>query len=138
MGIKTVKFGGSSVADGIQLNKIKEIVEAIGLPARSKNIPDIDGITASETDRTMSRFERQRSADTAKIIEHEIARINDLKREIDEIEKETGRYELYVGYPFVFGSINQGATKTLIKAPLLLFPVKVEIIDENTVEIRHN
>lgn len=119
-------------------DEIKEIVEAIGLPARSKNIPDIDGITASETDRTMSRFERQRSADTAKIIEHEIARINDLKREIDEIEKETGRYELYVGYPFVFGSINQGATKTLIKAPLLLFPVKVEIIDENTVEIRHN
>ncbi len=28
MGIKTVKFGGSSVADGIQLKKIKEIVEA--------------------------------------------------------------------------------------------------------------
>lgn len=27
-GIKAVKFGGSSVADGIQLNKIKEIVEA--------------------------------------------------------------------------------------------------------------
>ena len=28
MGIKAVKFGGSSVADGIQLKKIKEIVEA--------------------------------------------------------------------------------------------------------------
>ncbi len=28
MGIKAVKFGGSSVADGIQLRKIKEIVEA--------------------------------------------------------------------------------------------------------------
>lgn len=28
MGIKTAKFGGSSVADGIQLNKIKEIVNA--------------------------------------------------------------------------------------------------------------
>ena len=28
MGIKTVKFGGSSVADGIQLQKIREIIES--------------------------------------------------------------------------------------------------------------
>ena len=28
MGIKAIKFGGSSVADGIQLRKIKEIVES--------------------------------------------------------------------------------------------------------------
>ena len=28
MGIKTAKFGGSSVADGIQLAKIKDIIEA--------------------------------------------------------------------------------------------------------------
>ena len=28
MGVKVLKFGGSSVADGIQLKKLKEIVEA--------------------------------------------------------------------------------------------------------------
>lgn len=28
MGVKTVKFGGSSVADGIQLNKIRQIIES--------------------------------------------------------------------------------------------------------------
>ena len=71
-------------------------------------------------------------------IENEISKIKDLKREVEEIEKETGRYELYIGYPFVFGCIPQGATKTLIKAPLLLFPVRIEIIDEKTVELHLN
>ena len=28
MGVKVAKFGGSSVADGIQLNKIKEIINS--------------------------------------------------------------------------------------------------------------
>jgi len=47
-----------------------------------------------------------------------------LKREEDEMEKETGRAELYVGYPFVIGSLNP---ETPICAPLLLFPAVVEI-----------
>ena len=122
----------------ISQNEYAEIAEVLGLPERSKRIPDIGGITASESERTMDRFNRQRSADTAKIVENEIAKINELKREIEEIEKETGRYELYIGYPFVFGSVNRGGTKTLIKAPLMLFPVKIEMVDENTVELRHN
>ena len=28
MGVKAIKFGGSSVADGIQLGKIRDIIEA--------------------------------------------------------------------------------------------------------------
>ena len=122
----------------VSKSEYAEIAEVLGLPERSKRIPDIGGITASESERTMEKFNRQRSADTAKIVENEIAKINELKREIEEIEKETGRYELYIGYPFVFGSVNRGGTKTLIKAPLLLFPVKIEVVDENTVELRHN
>lgn len=45
-----------------------------------------------------------------------------LNREITAIEKETGRYELYVGYPFVEGCLKDG---TFIKAPLMLFPVRI-------------
>lgn len=45
-----------------------------------------------------------------------------LYREINAIEKETGRYELYVGYPFVEGRFKDG---TFVKAPLLLFPVRL-------------
>ena len=76
--------------------------------------------------------------DKKRLIESEISKLKELKREIEEIEKETGRYELYIGYPFVFGSIAQGASRTLIKAPLMLFPVKIDVIGEDTVEISMN
>ena len=89
-------------------------------------------------DATRKKLERIRREEAARAIENEISKIKELKREVEEIEKETGRYELYVGYPFVFGCIPQGAAKTLIKAPLLLFPVKIDVIDEATVEISIN
>ena len=84
------------------------------------------------------KIDRLISEAAAKEIEHEISRIKDLKREVEEFEKETGRYELYVGYPFVFGCIHQGSTKTPVKAPLLLFPVKIDIIDEFNIDISIN
>lgn len=46
-----------------------------------------------------------------------------LDREIKAIEKETGRYELFVGYPFVEGNFHDN---TFARAPLLLFPIKLE------------
>ncbi len=87
---------------------------------------------------TLKKIERLRREDAAKAIESEIVKIKEIKREAEEIEKETGRYELYVGYPFVFGCIQQGPAKTPIKAPLLLFPVKIDLIDESTVELSLN
>ena len=84
------------------------------------------------------KLERVRREEAARAIENEITKVKELKREVEEIERETGRYELYVGYPFVFGCIPQGSAKTPIKAPLLLFPVKIDIIDEATVEISIN
>lgn len=47
--------------------------------------------------------------------------IKSLIKEIKSTEKETGRYELYIGYPFVEGYFKD---KTFIKAPLFLFPVE--------------
>ena len=79
-----------------------------------------------------------KTADKKRLIDNEIKKLKELKREIEEIEKETGRYELYIGYPFVFGSITQGPSKTTIKAPLLLFPVRIDVINESIVEIRFN
>ncbi|MDR0854970.1 MAG: DUF4011 domain-containing protein, partial [Christensenellaceae bacterium] len=52
----------------------------------------------------------------------EIDSIKYLIRENEAFEKETGRNELYLGYPFVFGNINQD---TPVAAPLILFPVDV-------------
>lgn len=55
-----------------------------------------------------------------------------LRKEIVDIAKETGRYELYVGYPFVEGCIG---SDTIIKAPLILFPVKINVIDDGHANI---
>ena len=96
------------------------------------------GSGLSRDEATKAKIERMLRDEANKAIESEITRIKELKREVEELEKETGRYELYVGYPFVFGCIPQGPAKTLIKAPLLLFPVKIDIIDESTVEISIN
>jgi len=46
--------------------------------------------------------------------------INHLYREISSVERETGRRELFVGYPFVEGKLVDGS---FIRAPLMLFPV---------------
>ncbi len=114
------------------------ILRNLDVPDKSARVrADIEsGIAVDEA--VVKKLERMRKEDQTRAIETEITRIKELKREVEEIEKETGRYELYIGYPFVFGCIPQGAAKTLIKAPLLLFPIKIDIIDESTVEISIN
>ena len=62
--------------------------------------------------------------DIKRILETESNDLRRLKREVEELEKETGRYELFVGYPFVEGIINRDI---LVKAPLLLFPARINI-----------
>ena len=61
-------------------------------------------------------------AQVKKAIESELRDLTRLRREILEIERETGRYELYIGYPFVEGYIGRD---TAVRAPLLLFPIKI-------------
>lgn len=111
------------------------------LEIQSKNLEKLLEMPApigEEADKLAKKIDRERKNAESRAFESEISKLKDLKREIEEIEKETGRYELYVGYPFVFGTLTQGFNKTLIKAPLMLFPVKIEIPDENTVEISFN
>ncbi|MFW5779981.1 MAG: AAA domain-containing protein, partial [Bacillota bacterium] len=61
-----------------------------------------------------------------------LADLKYLKREVEELEKETGRYELYIGYPFVIGNIGQDIQ---IKAPLMLFPVQIEV-EKDTAKLK--
>ena len=91
-----------------------------------------------ELEKQIKRAEKVLREAKNKAILQEIDKLKELKREIEEIEKETGRSELYIGYPFVFGTISQGFSKTLVKAPLLLFPVKIDIPNESTVELAFN
>ncbi|MBR3680933.1 MAG: DUF4011 domain-containing protein [Clostridia bacterium] len=107
-----------------------DITENLGV--KEKEAP------AGATDAERRRIAKAYRDSCDRAIENEIAKLKDLQREVEEIEKETGRYELYVGYPFVFGCIPQGGTKTLMKAPLLLFPVRIDFPDEGTAEISIN
>lgn len=78
------------------------------------------------------KIERQKREEYSKAVQSEVVSLTALKREIEEFSKETGRYELFIGYPFVFGSLNKDIT---VKAPLLLFPCVIDVIDDTTVDV---
>ena len=115
-----------------------DIIENVGLPRRSKDVPDTSAMSQNDAESAIKQYNKNLKADKERVFQGEIANIRELKREVEDFEKETGRYELYLGYPFVFGSISQGVNKTLIKAPLILFPVIIEIGDDDSVELRLN
>jgi len=124
-------------------DKVSELLDFLWLKNKkqpltliSENEADdiIRGLPESPSDSS----EGKRSFSSAlqkRVIDSEVSKIKELGREIEEIQKETGRYELFIGYPFVFGSISSGINKMLIKAPLLLFPVKIHVAADNRVEL---
>ncbi|QNO14099.1 DUF4011 domain-containing protein [Alkalicella caledoniensis] len=59
--------------------------------------------------------------DIKKIIDYSTS-LTYLDREINALEKETGRYELYVGFPFVEGKFQDNS---LVRAPIFLIPVRI-------------
>lgn len=78
------------------------------------------------------KLERVRKQELKKMMIHETTCLKQLKREIEELDKETGRYELYVGYPFVEGFIGRDL---MVKAPLIMFPVAINIENESVASI---
>lgn len=123
----------------ISMRDKKGILENLGVEEeiRKKSV-DLSGLSEEEKKKGKLKNERIVRDVNAHAIESEIGKLRELKREIEEIEKETGRYELYIGYPFVFGTLGYGATKTVIKAPLLLIPAIIDIPDEGTVQVMIN
>jgi len=64
-----------------------------------------------------------------KTVDKEHNELRAVQREMDNLERETGRYELFVGYPYVVGHFG---TST-VKAPLILFPARID--DEKGIEL---
>ena len=120
----------------ISEEETKDLIKNIGLPTRPE--ANKKGMSLDEIAKESVKQAKLTADDRRKILDGEVSKIKDLCREVEDIERETGRNELYIGYPFVFGTLNQGPKKMLIKAPLMLFPVKVDFPDERTVEIRLN
>lgn len=67
------------------------------------------------------------NSDKTKYAENERARLRKLYRNTLEIERETGRQEIYLGFPFVVGHINK---QLYVRAPLILFPASVTYREE--------
>ena len=122
----------------ISKSEKRDIMGNLGTPEPVPEISASEFFSAEEYEKAQKKRAKKIAQGEARLIESEVAKLRELKREVEEIEKETGKYELYIGYPFVFGSIQQGPSRTLIKAPLLLFPVKIDIEDDETVDIRFN
>ena len=105
---------------------------AFGLDEKERlMLAELKAMDASKQQTEKARFAKQLKAEFDNCIEKEINSLTILKREIDDIEKETGRYELFLGYPYVLGNLKD----TQIKAPLLFFPVEIEIIDDHHASI---
>lgn len=92
----------------------------------------VDTLEANSKATSKARLDRRKKEEFKRVITTQVNSIKSLKREIEELEKETGRYELYIGYPFVHGFIGKDLE---VKAPLCLFPVTIDIVDETTVNI---
>ena len=93
---------------------------------------DTKNMSTEEKRNENLRRERVKKEETKKLLLSQVSQLKSLKREIEEFAKETGRYEMFIGYPFVTGYINKDMQ---IKAPLILFPVMVNIEDDSTVSI---
>ena len=93
---------------------------------------DMTNMSVEEKRSENLRRERLKREEGKKIITSQVSSLKLLKREIEEFAKETGRYELFVGYPFVTGILNKDIT---VKAPLILFPVVVNIENDTTVSL---
>ena len=98
----------------------------------SLQFKDTSSMSVEEKRSENLRRERLKREEGKKIITSQVSSLKLLKREIEEFAKETGRYELFVGYPFVTGILNKDIT---VKAPLILFPVVINVENDTTVSL---
>lgn len=112
----------------------KSLYAVFGVPEEAKRLKDatdklkLRGEEKQKAELKNARLVKQFASDA---LEKEANAVRGLKREAEDIEKETGRYELFVGYPFIYGGVRD----VLLKAPLLFFPIEIEASD-NTVTLR--
>jgi len=109
------------------------IAKNLGLEQKyTRQKADLENLEGIEKSSEALKLERKRREEVKRAIISQVSSIKALKREIEEFEKETGRYELYVGYPFVQGYLSKDVE---VKAPLVLFPVTIDVVNETTVNI---
>ncbi len=93
---------------------------------------DTTNLSTEEKRNENLRRERVKREEIKKALTGQVTKLKSLKREVEEFAKETGRYEMFIGYPFVTGYINKDLQ---IKAPLILFPVVINVESDSVVSI---
>lgn len=117
-------WNGKTTPFSIVGKNTRDIIAKFGVPETKNNKEITD-------EKELLKYERQKKEAAKRAVQQEVQNLRSLKREIEEIEKETGRYELYCCYPFVYGSVRDYT----FKAPLLMFSAVIDIIDDNTATI---
>lgn len=99
-------------------NEVKKIIDLhLELDEENNRKDDLKGKYETKLEEELEKLNKQKDM----IIDYSVS-LKTLCREIDEVNKETGRRELFIGYPFVEGNLKDN---TFIRAPLFLFPVKL-------------
>ncbi len=114
-----------------KIGEIRELDKGIEITRQESfcQLKTLDTATAKEKMQSINeKLEKKREVELEKIekkekklIDYSVS-LKYLQREIIAMEKETGLYELFVGYPFAEGKFKDG---TFVNAPLLLFPVRI-------------
>lgn len=112
----------------IELEKLKKL-KALDIKELDKKIEEVNKKYQLKLQKEEEKIEDQRND----LLSH-ISSITTLSKEINKIKKETGREELYIGYPFVEGKFKDNK---FIRAPLYLFPVSISTNGSN-ISLKHN
>lgn len=99
-----------SILDSLDLSTTNELVDFL----IQRNKKDLK-ILSSPYESKLDEEEMEKLLKLSKSLKN-------IKAEIDMVNKERGSYDLYIGYLFIEGYFLD---KTFVKAPLLLFPVKI-------------
>lgn len=88
---------------------------------------EIEKILKNKDDKLILKIQKDLQEEKKENIKNELdnlfKNLDILKNEIETVEKETGLYQLYIGYPFIEGKLEDG---TDVRAPLFLYPCKLE------------
>lgn len=108
----------------------KNVYESLNLEVKAKNDKEYIELAKNNVEEANKYLLKCKNRDLKEYVSTYVNVFSKLKKEIDDLERETGRYELYVGYPFLCGNIGED---TQVKAPLILFPVRIQIVDDSNV-----
>lgn len=99
-------------------NEVKKIIDLhLELVEENNRIDELKEKYETRLEEELEKLNKEKDI----IIDYSVS-LKALCREIEEVNKETGRMELFIGYPFVEGNLKDN---TFIRAPLFLFPVKL-------------